>query len=73
MGRYGKNDYDAKEDVAASLLLCLLDTYDRKIRVLNYYHVEALEEELRKAWEKNTALEIENSLLRLKLDDFKME
>ena len=73
VGRYGKNDYDTKEDVAVSLLLPLLDTYDRKIRHLNYYHVEALEEELWKAWDKNTAFEIENGLLRLKLDDFKME
>jgi hypothetical protein len=59
VGRFAKNEYDAKEEVAVQLLRRLLKTTGRRIRDYNYYNVQLLSEELQRSLDENFALNME--------------
>lgn len=63
IGRFGKDDYDAKEDVAAILLQRLLHATGANIRDYNHYNVQALEVQLKKTMDENLELEMELGML----------
>lgn len=63
IGRFGRNDYEAKEDVAACLIRGLTAATGKTIRDYNYYNVELLEEELHRVKEENNVLAMENATL----------
>lgn len=69
LGRFGKDDYDAKEDVAALLLRRLMVSTGKKIRDLNYYNVQVLEEQLHNTMDANLKLEMELAILN---EEFRM-
>lgn len=60
VGRYGKDEYDACEDVVEMLLRRLLSNTGRRIRDFNYYNVIVLEGELNRALDKNFKLQTSN-------------
>lgn len=72
MGRFGKDDYDAQEDVAARLLQRLMQVCGRKIRDFNYYNVEMLESQLRKTIDEKFELSMEIGMLSKELALMKM-
>lgn len=43
VGRWGKSEYDACEDVAAMLMHCVLSSTGRRIQDFNFYNVEVLD------------------------------
>jgi hypothetical protein len=64
VGRFAKNDYDAKEDVAVILMRHLLKATGRRIRDYNSYNVQVLSEELQRAMDVNFELNMEIAALK---------
>ncbi|TKY62470.1 hypothetical protein E2542_SST12326 [Spatholobus suberectus] len=58
-GRFVKDEYDAKEDVAALLLQKLCIATGRKIIDYNCYYVDKLESDLQKSYDENNELEMQ--------------
>lgn len=67
IGRFGKDDFEAREDVAAQLLKRIMVCTGRKIRDFNHYNVEVLEEQLQKTLDENLELEMEIAILNEEL------
>lgn len=64
VGRFAKNDYDAKEDVVVILMSRLLKVVDRKIRDYNSYNVHVLSDELQMTIDVNFDLNMEIAALK---------
>lgn len=67
VGRFGKDEYDAREDVAAILMRRIIQINRRKVRDYNYYNIEILEGQLKKAMDENFELGVEIAMLNEEL------
>lgn len=72
IGRFGKNEFEAREDVAAQLLKRVMASTGRKIRDFNHYNVEVLEEQLQKKVDENLELEMKIAILSEELKMMKL-
>ncbi|TKY73173.1 hypothetical protein E2542_SST01923 [Spatholobus suberectus] len=68
IGRFAKNEYDGKEAAAASLLKKLLGPLGRQIRDINFYNMDSLEIDFKKALDENVELKMQLEILKKEMD-----
>jgi hypothetical protein len=68
VGRFGKTEYDAKEDVAVLLIRQLLLYCGRKIRDFNHYNLEDMVHTIKSLEDENLELKMELAMVRAEVD-----
>ncbi|TKY71535.1 Ribonuclease H1, N-terminal [Spatholobus suberectus] len=71
VGRFAKDDYDGKEDVAALLLQKLLLAAGKQIRDFNYYNVGYLQGNLQRYVDENLELRMQMVMLKEEMRQLK--